>query len=153
MANSFGQLGERAEAVSRLFAQSSEGLAASFEAPLKEFVRTVRAVKKVMADRSGALAALQQVCEWVVVVRVCVGGGGGGGNGGARGAAAGWGGRPCVAWCLVPAAPLDPTACLLPWARWMGLAVDVGSRTMQRTALGRHCAALRPPTPGRTPRP
>lgn len=85
MANSFGQLGERAEAVSRLFAQSSEGLAASFEAPLKEFVRTVRAVKKVMADRSGALAALQQVCEWVVVVRVCVGGGGGRGEwGGAR---------------------------------------------------------------------
>lgn len=61
MASSFGQLGERAEAVARLCAESSEGLAASFEAPLKEFVRTVRAVKKVMADRSGALAALQQV--------------------------------------------------------------------------------------------
>ncbi|KAL4452515.1 hypothetical protein ABPG75_008177 [Micractinium tetrahymenae] len=60
VADSFGQLGERAEAVSRLCGESSEGLAASFEAPLKEFVRTVRAVKKVMADRSGALAALQQ---------------------------------------------------------------------------------------------
>ena len=41
MADGFGQLGERAEAVSKLCTSSSASLAASFEAPLKEFVRTV----------------------------------------------------------------------------------------------------------------
>jgi len=59
--DSFGQLGERAEAVARLCGETSEGLATCFEAPLKEFVRTVGAVKKVMADRGAALAAYQQV--------------------------------------------------------------------------------------------
>ncbi|PSC72138.1 sorting nexin 1 [Micractinium conductrix] len=58
--DSFGQLGERAQAVSALCGQTSESLATSFEAPLKEFVRTVAAVKKVMARRSAALAAYQQ---------------------------------------------------------------------------------------------
>lgn len=60
MADSFGQLGERADAVSKLCASSSASLAASFEAPLKEFVRTAKAVKKVCADRSAALQAYQQ---------------------------------------------------------------------------------------------
>lgn len=114
VADGFGQLGERAEAVSKLCSSSSASLASSFEAPLKEFVRTVavswwwwwclmgvpalllfrmrllssrqeggrrccgpagqccnqmvlpwahaaQAAKKVMADRSAALQAYQQV--------------------------------------------------------------------------------------------
>ena len=73
--DSFGQLGERAESVSRLCSQTSDTLASSFEAPLKEFVRTVKAVKKVMADRSAALQACQQV---------------GGAGAGCGGACAGW---------------------------------------------------------------
>lgn len=63
VADSFGQLGERAASVSGLCAQTSASLAASFEAPLKECVRTVGAVKKVMADRSAALQAYQAVSE------------------------------------------------------------------------------------------
>jgi hypothetical protein len=39
----------------------ADTLAKSFEAPLKEFVRAVKAVKKVIADRSAALTAFQQV--------------------------------------------------------------------------------------------
>ena len=61
MADSFGQLGERAASVAKLCAATSGQLAASFEAPLKECVRTVGAVKKVMADRSAALQAYQAV--------------------------------------------------------------------------------------------
>ena len=37
----------------------ADALGASFEAPLKEFVRLVRSAKAVMADRSAALSALQ----------------------------------------------------------------------------------------------
>jgi sorting nexin-1/2 len=57
----FDQLGEKAEAVSRVCFATSESLARSFEAPLKEFVRMVRAANKVAAERSAALAAYQQV--------------------------------------------------------------------------------------------
>ena len=39
--------------------EQAEALGASFEAPLKEAVRAVRAAKAVMADRSHALATLQ----------------------------------------------------------------------------------------------
>ena len=43
-----------------LFAQvQADALSASFEAPLKEFVRLVRSAKAVMADRGAALSALQ----------------------------------------------------------------------------------------------
>ena len=61
VADSFGRLGDRADAMGRLCAESSSCLASCFEAPLKEFVRGVKAVKKVCADRSAALAAYQQV--------------------------------------------------------------------------------------------
>ena len=61
MGDSFGQLGERADAMSRLCGQASTTLASTFEAPLKECVRTVTAVKKVMLARSTALQAHQQV--------------------------------------------------------------------------------------------
>ncbi len=37
----------------------ADALGASFEAPLKEFVRLVRSAKAVMADRGTALSALQ----------------------------------------------------------------------------------------------
>ena len=40
---------------------AADTLSKSFEAPLKEFVRAVKAVKKVVADRSAALATFQQV--------------------------------------------------------------------------------------------
>lgn len=56
---SFSQLGDRSGAVAAVCRRSSEGLAASFEAPLKEFTRSVRAAKKAMADRADALAARQ----------------------------------------------------------------------------------------------
>lgn len=56
----FDQLGEKAEAVSCVCFATSESLARSFEAPLKEFVRMVRAANKVAAERSAALAAYQQ---------------------------------------------------------------------------------------------
>lgn len=57
----FDQLGEKAETVSLVCFETSESLARSFEAPLKEFVRMVRAANKVAAERSAALAAYQQV--------------------------------------------------------------------------------------------
>ncbi|EFN54738.1 hypothetical protein CHLNCDRAFT_59686 [Chlorella variabilis] len=60
IADSFGQLGDCADAVARLCAKASTSLASCFEAPLKEFVRGVKAVKKVCADRSTALAVFQQ---------------------------------------------------------------------------------------------
>lgn len=64
VAEGFGHLGERAAAASKLCAETSTSLSATFEAPLKEFVRTVGAAKKVMADRSAALQAYQQVGGW-----------------------------------------------------------------------------------------
>lgn len=57
--DAFAALGERADAISRLCRDASDRLAASFEAPLKEFTRMVKAARKVMADRSAALSALQ----------------------------------------------------------------------------------------------
>ena len=88
IADSFGQLGDCADAVARLCAKASTSLASCFEAPLKEFVRGVKAVKKVCADRSTALAVFQQV-------RRRAGGGAGGGgrtraHGGGRGQINGW---------------------------------------------------------------
>jgi sorting nexin-1/2 len=56
---SFVTLSDRAAAVAGVSKRSSEELAASFEAPMKEFMRSVRAAKKAMADRSEALAARQ----------------------------------------------------------------------------------------------
>lgn len=60
VADTLSQLGEKADCISRLFRETSDTLGKSFEAPLKEFVRTVKAVKKVVADRSAALVAFQQ---------------------------------------------------------------------------------------------
>lgn len=60
IADSFGQLADRADTVAQLCSKTSASLASCFEAPLKEFVRGVRAVKKVCEDRSAALAAYQQ---------------------------------------------------------------------------------------------
>jgi len=56
---SFAALSDRAAAVAGISRRSSEELAASFEAPMKEFMRSVRAAKKSMSDRSDALAARQ----------------------------------------------------------------------------------------------
>ncbi|KAH7622008.1 hypothetical protein Ndes2526B_g02833 [Nannochloris sp. 'desiccata'] len=56
---SFAALSDRAAAVAEVSKRSSEELAASFEAPMKEFMRSVRAAKKSMSDRSDALAARQ----------------------------------------------------------------------------------------------
>ena len=56
---SFAALSDRAAAVAAISRRSSEELAASFEAPMKEFMRSVRAAKKAMSDRSDALAARQ----------------------------------------------------------------------------------------------
>lgn len=52
-----GQLGQRAETVSGIHRESAESVSRCLEAPLKEFVRMVKAVKKVVGDRSAALAA------------------------------------------------------------------------------------------------
>lgn len=72
VADSFGRLGDRASDVARLCSSTSSSLASSFEAPLKEFVRGVRAVKKVCADRSAALAAYQQVGhDWFLKLWEC----------------------------------------------------------------------------------
>jgi sorting nexin-1/2 len=56
---SFAALSDRAAAVAGVSRRSSEELATAFEAPMKEFMRSVRAAKKTMSDRSEALAARQ----------------------------------------------------------------------------------------------
>ena len=56
---SLGALSTQAAAVSNVSLQSSQELATTFEAPMKEFMRAVHAAKKAMSDRSDALAARQ----------------------------------------------------------------------------------------------
>ena len=58
--DSFAALGDRADTISRLCRETSDRLAAGFEAPLKEFTRMVKAARKVMVDRSATLSAYQQ---------------------------------------------------------------------------------------------
>lgn len=53
----FTELASQANAVADVCRRSSENLAKSFEAPMKEFMRSVRAAKKAMLERSDALAA------------------------------------------------------------------------------------------------
>jgi sorting nexin-1/2 len=53
----FDELASQANAVAGVCRRSSENLAKSFEAPMKEFMRSVRAAKKAMLERSDALAA------------------------------------------------------------------------------------------------
>ncbi|KAK9907499.1 hypothetical protein WJX75_004827 [Coccomyxa subellipsoidea] len=60
LADDFINLGEKAESLARSSQEQAGSLGASFEAPLKEYVRMVRSAKAVMADRSLALGALQQ---------------------------------------------------------------------------------------------
>ncbi|KAK9806881.1 hypothetical protein WJX72_006093 [[Myrmecia] bisecta] len=60
LADSFMRLGEKAEALSHAGQEQANQLTTSFEAPLRESVRMVKSAKAVMADRSNALAALQQ---------------------------------------------------------------------------------------------
>lgn len=57
VSESFARVGEKAETISRVCETTSEELARSFEAPLKEFSRAIKSAKKAMADRSSALAA------------------------------------------------------------------------------------------------
>ena len=57
MSATLGQLGQRADAVSGIHRESAESIGRCLEAPLKEFVRMVKAAKKVVGDRSAALAA------------------------------------------------------------------------------------------------
>lgn len=53
--------GEKSDCLSKFYEDQAAVLASEFEAPLKDFVRMVKAVKAVMADRSAALSALQMV--------------------------------------------------------------------------------------------
>jgi sorting nexin-1/2 len=58
--DTFSDLGDRACGVADLSRRSADDLAKSFEAPLKELVRAVKAAKKVAVDRSAALAEWRQ---------------------------------------------------------------------------------------------
>lgn len=60
LSDGFAALGNKSDCLSRFLLEEAAGLAVTFEAPLKEFVRTVKAAKATMADRSTALAALTQ---------------------------------------------------------------------------------------------
>jgi sorting nexin-1/2 len=57
VSESFARVGEKAETISKVCETTSEELARSFEAPLKEFSRAIKSAKRVMADRSSALVA------------------------------------------------------------------------------------------------
>ncbi|KAK9843542.1 hypothetical protein WJX81_008116 [Elliptochloris bilobata] len=59
LADGFSNLGAKADSLARASQVQADALGASFEAPLKEFVRLVRSAKAVMADRGAALSALQ----------------------------------------------------------------------------------------------
>lgn len=56
----FGALYGRAGEVAALSKARSEAMAAEFQAPLKEFTRTIKSVQAAMADRAAALAAYSQ---------------------------------------------------------------------------------------------
>jgi hypothetical protein len=56
-----------AQVMAKACQDQSVALGISFEAPLKEFVRLIKSAKATMADRSAALASLQQVCAELLV--------------------------------------------------------------------------------------
>ena len=59
VAQSFSTLSEQASKVANVSRTSAEQLHTSLEAPMKEFMRSVRSAKKAMEDRSEALGARQ----------------------------------------------------------------------------------------------
>eukprot|EP00884_Botryococcus_braunii_P014863 jgi/Botrbrau1/23378/Bobra.0051s0029.1 len=59
LAASFLQLGEKVDLLAQQAQDQANELAATFEAPLKEFVQMVKSAKAVIADRATALSNLQ----------------------------------------------------------------------------------------------
>lgn len=58
LAQSFMRMGDKAEVLAHSAHEQTNSLGASFEAPLKEFVRLVKSAKATMTDRAAALADL-----------------------------------------------------------------------------------------------
>lgn len=62
-------LSEKSDCLARMLSSQAHALGDSFEGPLKEFVRTIRAAKATIADRAAALAALSQARTDVEIKR------------------------------------------------------------------------------------
>ena len=62
-------LSEKSDCLARMLLDQAGVLGDSFESPLKEFVRTIRAAKATIADRAAALATLAQARSDVEVKR------------------------------------------------------------------------------------
>lgn len=60
LATSFAGLGDKAAVVASTSQKQAEELGGTFEAPLRESVRAIKAVQAVVADRGAALATVQQ---------------------------------------------------------------------------------------------